>query len=116
MIEKESQLDVPESEDNFSPEHASELLMRLVEVAVEVDKEAIEAVKVEDLGDDDIDIMEKFFAWLDGQQEVLTKEEINFYTKARDITREVSANSSNSRAKDIIANIIINKTASIWAN
>lgn len=109
-------LDVPESEDDFSPEHAAELLTRLVEVAVEVDKPAIEAVQVEDLGDDDVDIMERFFAWVDGQQEALTKEEINSYLTARDITRKVSVNSTNSRAKDIIANIIVNKTASIWAN
>ena len=115
MIENEPQLDVPESEDTFSPEHATELLARLVSVAVEVDKPAIGSVKVEDLGDDDVDIMEKFFAWIDGQQEALTKEEINFYGNARNITETVDANSANHLAKAMIANIIINQTASIWA-
>ncbi len=116
MTENEPQLDVPESEDNFSPEHVAELLARLVDIAVEVDKPGVQNFKIEDFGDDDVVVLEKFIAWFDGNKQALTKEDIDFYIKARDISEKTLVDGPNPNlvVKRALANIIINKTPEIW--
>lgn len=109
--------EIIEGEDkDLSSEHVSLLLSRAVERASEVDKRDLASLNLADIGDDDVDILEKYFAYVDGDKNALTNKDIDEYTKARDVTGKVNPDHPNKRAKDIIANFIVNKTPEVWMN